>query len=65
MKYPKDHPVWTIARHSVYLGFATLILYTNASNFDHTEIKTILEMGLVFIGADYAKSKLSKSKEKD
>jgi hypothetical protein len=59
--YPKDHPVWTILTHSVYLGFATLFMWLNASNFDSTEWVTIGQMAGAFGGVELLKSKLGKS----
>ena len=46
---PDEHPIWGILRLSIGLGALTAILWNNASSFDWTEIKSILEM-VVAIG---------------
>ena len=56
--YPKDHPLWTILQHTVYLGFATLFMWMNASNFDSTEWKTIGEIALAAGGIEIVKKKI-------
>jgi hypothetical protein len=56
-KYPKDHPVWTILTHSVYLGFATLFMWLNASNFDSTEWKTLGQIAVAAGGVEFVKKK--------
>ena len=45
----ESHPIWGIIRLSVIMTALTATLYLNASNFDETELKTILTM--FFIGA--------------
>lgn len=57
-KYPKDHPVWKLVCHGMYLSFATLFLYINASNFDRTELITIAEIAGAAGGIELLKSKL-------
>ena len=59
MNYPKDHPVWPIISSVVYLLFATLFLYLNASNFDSTELKTLGEIALASGAIEVVKKKLS------
>ena len=61
-KFPADHPVWTIVQHSVYLTALILVLWINASNFDGTEIKTILQMGGAALGYKVVENKI-KGKE--
>ena len=50
-----DHPIWGIARLALIMAPLTVFLYSNASNFDWTEIKSILEMGLVLGGYEGVK----------
>lgn len=59
-KWPKDHPVWKLISHSVYLSFATLFMWLNASNFDKTELLTLVEIAAAAGGIEYAKSKMEK-----
>jgi len=65
-RYPHDHPIWTVLKHTVYLGFITLILYLNASNFDETELKTLGEIVvgvLAYQGVVAAKAKITKKEQ--
>ena len=41
------HPFWIIIKALVILAFATLFAYTNANSFDETELKMIMELGVV------------------
>ena len=59
-RYPAEHPVWKLLSHALYLSFATLFMWINASNFDSTEWKTIGEIALAAGGIEFAKSKLTK-----
>lgn len=45
-----NHPVWALARLVLVLTALTLILWMNASEFDNTELQTIIGMFLV-VGA--------------
>lgn len=60
MNYPKDHPIWPIVSSVVYLSFATLFLYLNASNFDSTEVITLGQIALASGGIEVVKKKLAK-----
>lgn len=42
-----DHPAWAIARLAVIMAPLTVVLYANASKFDWTEIKAIMEFGIL------------------
>ena len=57
-KYPANHPIWKIITHGTYGLLITLFLWLNASNFDHTEIKTILEIIAAMVGVEMIKKKL-------
>lgn len=59
-RYPADHPVWRLMTHGLYLSFATLFMWMNASNFDSTEMITIGEIALAALGIEFTKSKLTK-----
>jgi hypothetical protein len=59
-RFPHDHPVWRILTMCVVLGFLTLILWVNASNFDRTELTSILEMAIAIGGWEFARSKMEK-----
>lgn len=45
-----SHPIWIVGKALVLLGFASLFAYTNANNFDETEIKMLGEIALVLFG---------------
>ena len=45
-----DHPVWSIFHLMVVGLLITLFAYLNASNFDETELKMILEILLALAG---------------
>jgi len=55
-----NHPVWTVVKALVLLGFATLFAYTNADTFDETEIKMLGEIALVLFGTAALESFLRK-----
>jgi len=42
-----NHPIWATIRLVALLITMTVILYSNASSFDTTEIKAIVEMFLL------------------
>lgn len=42
-----DHPGWAVARLAVIMTPLTIVLYANASRFDWTEVKAILEFGIL------------------
>ena len=54
MKNP-DHPVWKLTNWLVLLVFVTLFAWTNASNFDETEVKMIGQLMLAMFGWDVAR----------
>lgn len=45
-----DHPGWAILRLAVIMVPVTVVLWLNASRFDSTEIKALLELGIVLGG---------------
>ena len=49
---PADHPIWYILKSLVFLGFLILFSYTNASNFDSTELTMIAQMAFVLFGIE-------------
>lgn len=42
-----DHPGWAVARLAVIMAPLTVVLWANASKFDWTEVKAILEFGIL------------------
>ena len=46
-----DHPGWAVLRLAVIMIPLTVVMYANASKFDMTEIRALLEFGI--IGAGY------------
>lgn len=56
-KYPPNHPIWKLLTHGMYGSLITLFLWLNASNFDHTEVKTILEIVAAMTGVEVLKNK--------
>lgn len=59
MHDPK-HPIWAIVRTTIMLIALVVVLWVNASNFDATEIRTIIAMFLAAIGAETATKFLAK-----
>lgn len=45
-----DHPGWAILRLAVIMIPVTVVLWANASKFDHTELKAMLELGIILGG---------------
>lgn len=62
MNFDATHPIWTIAKAVVLLGFAALFAYTNADNFDGTEIKMLIEIAVVLFGSAALETFLGKKK---
>lgn len=59
------HPCWQLARFAILMAGLTVVLYHNASNFDHTEWKAIGEFAVLVIAANAGRHGirlLSKSK---
>ena len=50
----ESHPIWGIIRLSIIMSSLTAVLYLNASEFDATELKTIITMFVVAGGAEWA-----------
>lgn len=48
LEHIKDprHPLWSVVRLSVYMVALNFLLWLNASNFDETELRTIVLMSL-------------------
>lgn len=61
MNDPK-HPIWAIIRTAILLLALIVVLWVNASNFDGTELKTIVAMFLAAIGAETTTKLMSGSK---
>lgn len=54
------HPIWLIVKALTLLAFVVLFAWTNAANFDETEIKMLTEIGLVLFGSAALESFLKK-----
>jgi len=48
----REHPAWAILHSAVLMCGLCLVLWLNASNFDQTELKALLEFGLIFAGSE-------------
>lgn len=46
------HPVWSLLRLVILMGTMTLVLWLNASNFDITEIRSLITVFLVAAGLE-------------
>jgi len=49
-----SHPIYALARILIYMTALTLLLMFNASDFDITEIRTIIPMFLIGAGSEGA-----------
>ena len=47
-----SHPLWSFLRLLVLMVSLTVVLYVNASNFDATEIRTLVTMFLLAASAE-------------
>ena len=52
-----DHPIWRLFQAALYIGAAYVFLQMNASKFDITEVKTLMELGLVILVGEAVKYK--------
>ena len=60
----QNHPIWRFLDLLVVLAIVSVFSYTNASNFDETEYKTLLQV-LVFMGGWEAWKHYSKKRDND
>jgi len=58
-----NHPIWRLLQTALYLTFASFFLWANATSFDSTEIKTLVELGAVMIAGEFVKNKIKKKPE--
>ena len=49
-----SHPIWSVLRLLILMTALTIILYANASQFDVTELRTIITMFLFSTGIEGA-----------
>ena len=54
MSSDPSHPIYAIVRLTIYMSALTILLVANASDFDATEIRTLVQMFLVAAGAEGA-----------
>ena len=64
MSHP-GHPVWRLLTTLVYLAFACFFMWLNASSFDKTEMKTLVELAVVMLSVEGVKDRLKKGAESD
>ena len=62
---PRDteHPVWSLIRLVIVFAGVTIFLYLNASTFDETEMKTIVELMILAGGFEALNRKLANGKD--
>jgi hypothetical protein len=48
--FPQDHPIWRIANLAVVLLGTALVMWVNASDFDETELRALIEIMMVMGG---------------
>ena len=59
------HPLWATIRFVVLVVATSVILWLNASHFDETEIRTIVEIAIVAGGYETLGSWLNRDKKKN
>ncbi len=59
-----DHPIWSLLRYAILMLVLTGVLWQNASNFDMTEIKSLITMLIVMTGWGGVEQVLRKRKLK-
>ncbi|NNE62379.1 MAG: hypothetical protein HKN35_15915 [Woeseia sp.] len=45
-----NHPAWAFGRYALLMMVLSVVLWQNASNFDMTEIRSLVMMGAVMLG---------------
>ena len=50
-----DHPLWQFLTHLTTVTAITIFLWFNASHFDKTEIKTIVQVAGLMLGTEVVK----------
>ena len=58
---PKS-PIWRLFNLIVVMFFVWLFAWSNASDFDETEIKMLIELACVMGGMEFVKSRVQKEK---
>lgn len=65
MHFPESsHAIWNIIRTGVVMTGLYFILQANASNFDATEMRTLVEFALLLVAAETASRWGGKSEPK-
>jgi len=57
---PATHPVWSLIRLAILMTAAVLCLWINASNFDMTEIKSLIGIFLAASASEGALSRIAR-----
>ena len=50
------HPIWQTVHWVAVIGMVGFVLWLNASNFDHTELQSIIQIGIGLAGLFGAQS---------
>jgi len=56
------HPIWNVAKAIVLFAFVFLFAWTNASEFDSTEITMLVQLAAVLFGGVALETLLTKAK---
>ena len=65
MTLPAKHPIWSFLNLVVILTFVTVFAYLNASEFDETEVKMLMQLLAVMGGWEWAKRKMRPSEPEE
>ena len=57
------HPIWAFLNLVVILVFVTVFSYLNASEFDETELKMLMQLAVGMGAWEFAKRKMGVNKE--
>lgn len=62
MHNPK-HPIWNLAKAVLFFGFVVLFSYTNASEFDSTEVTMLMQLAAVLFSGVAVETLLSQHRK--
>lgn len=57
---PATHPIWALIRLTILMVTMTILLWINASNFDSTEIKSIVGVFMAAAAGEGVLARLTK-----
>jgi len=58
----QSHPIWNIAKAVIFFACVVLFSWTNASDFDNTEITKLIQLGVVLSGGVAVETYLSRAR---